>query len=283
MNDRPYALILGLLGALALAMAAAWYFGGAQQGPIAGSAATETFRAKAGTQRENARALISSREHVDGKEGTRADPVEVWGRFDDSEADGVRRDSPEESLRLAEEVLADLSTEDAMSVLRAEAELTESPSALYTAMGVLYARDNPYDTTQVEDAFALALSTASTPDERSYVVFQHARVLLERGLNDDLVALLDRTRPENLELSTRTAQIEILRANALWNSGNTHGAESVLQRLVDRTEVDSLVEDAEFQSVYRQASMRLVRMYKESGNQAAADEVRRAMKSRLRF
>lgn len=281
MDDRPYVLIAALLGALALAIAAAWYFGGSQRGPIAGSTATETFRARPGTQRDNARALISSREHA-SKDGTRTDPVEVWGRFDDGQRPDSGGDDSEESLRLAEEVTDDLSPEDGLAVLNVELQRTNAPSALYTAMGTLYARQKPYDEQRVEDAFALALSTAKTSEERLNVIYRHARVHLERGRADAVLELLNRTRPEGIAFDARAAEIEIIRANAQWEAGDAPGSIATLEALLNRSEIDAFFGDAEFRSVYRQAAARLIRIYKESGEPDKAEAAGRKLRSRLR-
>ncbi len=282
MNDRPYLLILMMIAALGVAIAAAWYFGGTQQGPIAGAAATQTFRAKAGTQRENARAIISDREHIRGKEGTSTDPVDVWGHIGEDGDSQPEVDSWQESRQLAEEVLNDLSIEEGMAVLTAELERTEHPSEIYAAMATLQARSKPYNEQRVEDAFALALSTAATPEERLDVIYRHAKVYLEQGRNDAVLELLERTRPETATFNPRFAEIEVMRANAMMSSGDTPGAITTLEDIVHRDDVETLLNDETFESVYRQAGARLVRIYKETGNAAEADRLARTLRSRLR-
>lgn len=280
MNDRPYVLVAVLLGALALAIAAAWYFGGSQRGPIAATTATETFRAKPGTQRENARALISGREHAE-KEGTGTTPVEVWGHLGE-DRNPPRERSREECLRLAEEVLEDLSVEEGLAVLNVELERASSPSALYAAIATLYARSDAYSDQQVEDAFALALSTAESSEERLNVVYRQAKFYLERGRNDALLDMLERTRPETAEFSTRAAEIEIMRANALWSANRTSAAMTTLEQVLSNDRVGVLLDDARFGNVYRQAAMRLIRFYRETGNDEKADALRGQIRSKLR-
>lgn len=281
MNDRPYVLIAILFGALVAAMAAAWYFGTAQRSPIAATTATQTFRAKPGTQRDAAKALVSSREHETGKEGTRSEPVEVWGRLGEPGTPESPR-STEETLRLADEVLEDLGAEEGLAVLEVELETSGAPSALYAAMAVLYARALPYDAQRVEDAFALALSTARTPEERLNAVYRHAKVLLERGEHRALLDLLERTRPEAATFSTRAAEIEIMRANAMWAVSDVPGATAALESLLSRDEIPALLERPKFERAYRLAATRLIRMYRETGNDEGAEAVSRKVRSTLR-
>lgn len=281
MKDRPYVLVAALVGALALAIAAAWYFGSAQKTPITATTATQTFRAKSGTQRENARALVSSREHVDGKEGTGTAPVEVWGRLGEG-GEPSPGGSPERSRRLADEVLADLGVEEGLAVLQVELERTDAPSALYAAVATLYARSQLYDNQRVEDAFALALSTAQTSDERINVIYRQAKVYLERGRASDLLELLKRTRPEAAAFSTRAAEIEIMRANALWSVNELTSSMATLEALLSRSEIDEMLNEPEFVNVYRQAVTRLIRLYRETGNDSKADALSSKVRSKLR-
>lgn len=281
MKDRPYVLVAVLLGGLGLSIAVAWYFGTAQRSPIAPTTATETFRAKPGTQRDNARALISDREHVEGKEGTGTAPVEVWGRLGDDGGDQSERSS-EEALKLAEEVIADLDTKAGLAVLQVELERTASPSALYTAMGTLYSRSDDYSDQHVEDAFALALSTAGSAQERLNVIYRHAKVYLEHGRTQLLLEMLERTKPEAAEFGVRSAEIEIMRANALWAAGDIPASLRTLESLLSRSESEELLDDSAFEGVYRQAATRLIRLYRETGNDDKAESLSRSIRSQLR-
>jgi cytochrome c556 len=267
---------------LLLGIVAAWLLGGQTNTPLSETASTQRFRAEAGTQRANAKALVHNRKYAPAEEGTSTAPVEVWGRFDDDEPTQPDAEPWHETQRLADEVLDDLQVEDGLAVLKTELQQTDAPSLIYAAMATLYAREEPYDSELVERTFALALSTATSPEERLDVLVRQSKNYMERGQAQAVLDLVARTQPDTAAFSTYSAELDLLKANAQFATGDVPAAISTLVGLIERDDAIEMLEDEEFEAVYRQAAMRLARIYREMGDEHAADNLARAMRSRLR-
>lgn len=282
MEDRPYILVAVLVLMLVVGTVLAYTFSGQQRSPVTKSAATKTFRAKEGTQRSSGKALVKNREYAPAKKGTSTKPIEVWGRFDDEGGASKSGNEEANSKRLAEEVLEDLTLAEGVAVLEVELQLTEAPAEIYAALGALYAEDEPYDEERVEGAFALALSTARTPEERLGAIYRQAKVYVNHRSPQAVLDLLNRTQPGVAVLTPRSAEIEVMRANALAQLGDRVRAVQALKGVFEHEDARALLADEDFEPVYRNVALRLVRLYREMGDEESAKRVGQTLKARLR-
>lgn len=270
-------VILGLVAALGVA-----YQIGQSQGAGSASAYSKPvkkFRARPGTERENARALYSS--VPSAPEETTDRQVDVWGSLDsDDKAPPAKRGltatftngiSPEESVEQIKVRMAEL-PESASDSLRAQLE---------AAMAFLLLQTEDPDTEAAERAFARAGELAATPDGRVNVARFQAKALL---LSEDYDDVLEVTAPERFigaELGAARLEVELIRGMAMEELDRQEEAERVYRSIFETAMDGDLAASWEARGVVRQSALRLGRMYRAAGEETKAVGVSRRLRAWL--
>ncbi len=280
MQDRPYLFIGILLVVMAIAALVASLIG---SGDFSRSSSTSngTFRAKPGTQRESAKALVNEgREYGDsGKPGTSTSEVEVWGRFESSSGAG---ESAGDAGERVEDILEYKPAAQAITELEAEIARSEAPSELYAALGLLYAIEEGSDSERAESAFLLALSTARDDAEVLEAAYFQMKVYLAQEEYQVILDLLDRVQPDTSPFEARALEVEIMRANAQAGTGDSEKAVETLKQILDRRDAGEMEPESSVENVFRQAGLRLMRLYRSLGRDDEAEKVAVSLKAKLR-
>ncbi|MEX2015018.1 MAG: hypothetical protein WD873_00180 [Candidatus Hydrogenedentales bacterium] len=219
------------------------------------------FRARPGTERENARAIVSSvpsapsgNEESSVHDGERKQR-EVWGRLDDGNdtsttgtqvfgaapnySEGANNDRNETFAAATSEVTPRLASE---------------PRA-------------------AEQAYQQALATARTREEHYDAAYLYANELVQRSEYAAALEVVQEQTRGIHEVSPRYFQLRVLESVCLVDAGRSKEGIAVLEAVIDA--IETAPEDSTLQSVYRQAALRLARLYEADGDEGAARRLRR--------
>lgn len=241
------------------------------------------FRAKPGTERENARALVSAIPSAPSSNNPSSNPREtnkdreVWGRLDNP-ADTRRADAPSEwSADVADTAVFPTHAQQ----IRAYADglaANNQTARIHPDYTVV----TPNVGTEAEAAaraYQRALALATTRDQRLEATYLYANTLVQRG---DPAAALDiiqqQTRSED-PASPRDYQLRALESVCLQQTGDTKQAVNVLLAIINN--IEDQPNNPELRPIYRQAALRLTRLYESAGDQGAARRLRRRVEGWL--
>ena len=262
-----------MLCVFGLTIGGAYLYGEREQSATVSSAPVKKFRAKEGTERENARALLSSAPSV--PEETATKPIEVWGSLD--------RDEP--ARKQEREAVQDLIDFDdpraAMTQIferleKPKDEASPSGSAyLYAALAGQYAQLEPPDAARAEEAYEHALALVGDSSTHIYVVYLYAEALLKAGDFERLAEVAELDGYEFYSLSAILLELGVFRGVAFEKLGRSDEALMAYAQVV----AAAIASDGELSekasSIFRQASLRLARSYRAQGRTGEAKAVAR--------
>lgn len=282
--DRQQLGLLAVMGfAFLFMIGVAFYYSnvkgdgsGIASSPIPADGPLKKFRAKPGTQRENARALYSSREEAPENPQTpsyRGESAKAWGTFDApppprSLDENLQDSSPEEALELAEAALEDD---------------TISSAERHAAMAYALSRQYPVDMEAIETKFKEARALVSDEDERQAVLYFLCKARLELGDYAGLTKALSEAPPEWLRPGPRSLEIGIMRAYAVEHANDTAAAQAAYLWVLEAAQVWEALQDPRSEGVYRQAGRRLARLYRREGDVERAVSTTERMQVALSF
>lgn len=285
MEERPALLVGAMILAFVIAIGIASRFGGPNSVSSSGESTAKTpvkkFRAKPGTARENARALVSdvpsaTESKVNPSRSREAKRREVWNPPEEERARSV---IGAEVARAVDAGLSAASVGEGIAHLRdrlAESDSPQGRSSLYGALGLLYAREGNLE--EMREAFRMAGSTSLSDAERVESLYEHAQALLEIGRPREVLDVVARGRLDELTLSTRRLQLRLLAGFAHEELGEYDAAASVYEDVMARV---SGAGGEDLEGVYRQAGLRATRVFTASGKKKDAARIRRVMKNRV--
>ncbi len=285
--DRQSAILFGVLAVFFLAaILAASLFDGksaGSSGPSA-SAPEKRLRAKKENVRKNARAITSTRKEEKPSGSGAADPsdpsdpVEVWGSLTHPKG----KNSPKnEAERVAAKALTALDPEEGIETIRANLDAlegTEGSSELYAVLGTLYARLQPPDTDAMNEAFEAGHVAAPTEALRADIQFYHARALVAAGQHESALAVLETSTEAGESAPGHRFEAEVIRGMALEATGDKDGAAKAYSVAMEKAVADGVPPQGEQANSYRQAGLKLARIYRGAGKKAEADRVASELK-----
>ncbi len=284
MKDKQQTYILvGLLAAFAAVLGVAYWYSGQERTAKASTASSvpvKKFRAKPGTERKNVRALLSSVPSV--PEETTARPIEIWGSLERD--DGPRKkelkvveaaldlEDPEEGIKQLEALFED----------RGEEELDPaSLSSVHAALASLYVQMDPPDTARAEEAYERALAEAAGSGAQISVVYIYSDGLLDAELYERLAEVADVDGFEAYPLSAALLEVGVLLGVALEQLERYEDAQHAYEEVIDAAIVSDGDMSERAANVFRQASLRLARLYSLQGRTAEAKAVARRVQALL--
>lgn len=291
MEKRPLVILIAMIFGFTAAMVLAARYGGgtaSNSGESGQSTATKKLRAKPGTERKNARAIVSStaakQSPSSGNGGhTRSEPLEVWGRPKLSEPST----SPKtEAERIAGEALNAASPEEGVEQILerlSEPGAEESPdvSRLYATLGTLYARREPLDLEAMRHAFERAVSAAATPGETEEAVYRQAKAMMQLGQDDLALRALTGAPPGDGPVTARGLELGVMRGMAFEKAGDTEKALAAYEETMESAVKGGENSSEAIASVFRQAGLRLARLHRRLGQTQEANQVARHMNAWL--
>lgn len=281
MDRQSWTLILSVLFAFLLAMGLASRYGAGSGGSKGGgsksgasTAPVKKYRAPPGKMRKNARALVSSVPSV--KTGKPRDSskarrdIEVWGRLDSSEKVRSREE------RAAEAALGSFDPSSGIAMLTAAIDESSNPSwEVYAALGELYVRSTSENRAEMEVAFAEAMKLAGSREDRLEVVRRHAQTLRGMGELQEALKLLSDTSMGEGTVSAKSIELSVLKGGLLEQLNDRDLALAAYEDAMKSTEAFGIEHRSETSSTYRQAALRLARIYRDRNDSRGASRVRR--------
>lgn len=280
-NAGQIAILAGLIGLFVAIIVFAPMF---DSTPLATT--NKKLRAKAGTEREGARALVSdsaSSTPKDQLHGTRDKPLEAWDAPKNWERLKHTQDNQSPRLAVVAEVLNTLSPEDGIAHVRALLSEPEPDTtfALYAALGRLYAFRDPADLAAAAEAYDQAIVIAPDAEARHAIVHDRIVAMHESSSPEEVLGLIEEAiRPEDTA-SLATLQLELLRAAALDQLDRAEDAVAIYADVMDRALPMREENALQAEDLYRQSAMRLARVYRVTGQTEQASAVARKVKLTL--
>ena len=274
-------LVLVLLFVFAVTIGVTYWLGegGGSSSVSSARDPVKKLRAKPGTQREGARAILSSVPSV--PEETTTAPVKIWGSLDSGRGE-------DKAGRARAEEAASLEASGAtVQVLHndIEAALEEGNAVgvayLYGALAAQHARSQPPRLDLAEEAYQQALSQASGPDVVVFVVSMYAGGLLDAGAFQRLADLAEISAYEAYPFSAPLLRLALIRGMALEKLDRSEEALVAYQQAFDASLRAGPEMDPQASSVFRQVSLRLARLHREQGNSAEAKAIARRLRALL--
>jgi tetratricopeptide (TPR) repeat protein len=240
------------------------------------------FVAKAGTMRKNAKPIYTKAPR-DMPSGTAAPSGEGTGSSaaDGSGASGGEgSDSPPSESPEIQEALDAPTPEEGIEALEEHLKTLDAvaeASAVYTALGQLHARKSPPDDEAALQALATAAELAQTDEQAHDAALVQARLLTEQ----DPAAALDVARnalATHPEPTASGIQLAIKEGILLEDSGDPKAAENAYKQAIESVEAATGQVDSETTAAYRQACIRLSRLYRKTRRDDEANALARKMK-----
>jgi hypothetical protein len=272
-------ILFALLAVLAIGMGVAYWFGGRQSsagasGPVE---PVKKFRADPGTERENARALLSSVPSV--KEETTDRPIEIWGNLDDEEA--TIRNRFNETHRS----VAGMTPEEARNSLEARldsADLSDTERAqLESALGLALLLGEDRDVSASREAFARAMAACEDADARVLLACIYGEALYERKEYGETLELLDEGRFVGSIFGPFRLKLEALRGLVLDVLGRYDQAQIAYENAFEASLASELSSSSQARDSARVIGIHLARHYREAGRVEDAVAVSRRLRAWL--
>ncbi len=290
MQQHPVIVVTLIVLFFAVAVALAAYFGSTSRHNI-GIDSSTTFFAKSGKMRRNVQVLTSKKKTV----------PKVKGKKQDGRGNGANDyDKISSAASMSHEPAANLTEEErtfreALNTLEprkgiekvkqglATAEAASEAHELYTALGVLYARLDPPEIDESKEAFDRAKALADSNATLQKTARREAAMLVSLGHAQQALACVNRSLSYDHEGDTTVAWLElnVIKGKLEENIGNMDRAEDAYLTVIERVfDVPDAAEPG-IEGVYRQACLRLTRLYNNTGREKEAKSIKRKMKHTL--
>ena len=160
-------------------------------------------------------------------------------------------------------------------------ENLEEASALYCALGALYAESEPAESTRAEGAYRTAKDLAGDAEARYDATFALAGLLRAKedynaALTEIAVAMV-----HSDVLTPRRLRLTVLQGRLHEDTGADDDAETAYDRAMEESLAASTLHGDTALAVYRQACLALAKLYRRTGRDAEARAVARTMKTKL--
>ncbi len=264
-----------LLGALWAVQFAQKKGGGIQDGQ-------KSFRAKEGTMRKNAQVLTSKKKKSNKSKSASSSK----SNGDKNKIRSIKSltNPPSENERIAKEALNTLIPEEGIKSLLerlATLEAMDEAADLYSALGLLHAQTDPPDIAKARAAFSAATDLAQTDIERHHLAYMEVSMLVNHAKTSDALKLIRGTLEFDETISTPRLQLLTMWGNLMQEAGELEVAETTFRSIAGQSPATLEALGPEAIDVYRQACLRLTRLYRKTGRDIEADELTRTMKQRL--
>jgi len=234
------------------------------------------LRAKPGTERENARAITTSRK---SNETDRTDEkADTWGSMDKEK--NSEPETPSPSQTEAKEALENLPIEHSIQKISAiilNEEADDEVAVPYAMLGYLYSVSESDFQELSAQAFENATELAKTDSQRVDVVFYHTKALLHQEKQREALALIGDLELRSIPQNTHYFELTILAATALEDLKEVDKAITTYVQLMDTIKTHKLNEDPEVDNVYRMAAYKLSMLYRKNGQDTSALALARQM------
>ncbi len=289
MQQHPMIMVGLIILFFAAVVALAAYFGSTSQ-PNTPIDTSTTFFAKPGKMRPNVQILTSKKKtvpKVKKKGDERRKGASDYDKI--SSAASMSRDPADnltEEERTLREALNTFEPREEIEKVKQALAATEAASEaheMYTALGILYGRLDPPRIDEAKEAFDRAKALADSNATLHEIARREAAVLVSLGHAQQALACVNRALSYQYEGDTTVAWLElnVIKGKLEESIGNMDRAENAYLTVIER--IFDVTDTAEpgVEGVYRQACLRLTRLYNNTGREKEAKRVKRKMKHTL--
>jgi hypothetical protein len=256
-----------------------------EQSPLANT--DKKLRAKAGMEREGARALVSdttSATPAEQRRGTRETPLSGWDA--PKNWDRLRNLAAGDGGAAGPNAAEYHGLTPAQNIARLEAELpglqsVEAISAQYATLGRLYAHSDPPELVKAAEAYDLAAQMATRDEDRHVIVHSRIEALHQQSDPRAILDLIEQVVHPGDTATLLILELDILRGAALERLEQTDEAADVYRRVMAQAWPWEGADQGHAEQVCRQAALRLARLYRSSGRAAEAEAVARDVRKLL--
>lgn len=251
--------------------------------------------------RNAAQGMASSDRRVDGASGTvsssqpvqsltpNAKPnttrIQVPVGLDDADPlmDNEEKVSPRIAAIITEAYAADTAQLAQELLIRelARAQAPEDTSTLYSAIGALHLAQASPDTDAGLAALRQATETATSPEMRSKAAIAEASALVLHAKTEEGLSRIDEMLVDDEIDAEGTHHLTLLRGDLLVDQGDLRAAESEYET-VRRAATPANATSSKFgDALFRQASLRLARLYARTGDEKKEAIIERDLKQAI--
>lgn len=259
-----------------------------------GLRADQRFKARPGTTRENAVALVSNKRPagVDDFSGggsgpLSTDPVDVRSLSPEAPQEDAPAEDPEQERQIqaaltAQPLESGIKTlQDAIDA----AQTSEAQSRLNLALAELHLKRSPPDPEAAATCLEKAFQQAGTPGARNYAALRAAEMLRRAGRVDLALQQLQRAieaASDTVPVDAAELRLRITYGDLLALEGDSSATEQAYAKAIERSVRGPINLDATTIEALRLAGIRLSQLYRSQQRHADAEAVAQRVQSWLR-
>lgn len=273
-----------------------WHNAGGEGGGI-NSPSTTSKVLTAKKAREKSQALRSSRRKVDmphKSEGGSAAEEALSGdesaeAFDEKEAGGQEeagaQETAEERTQIAvREALGSMKPQTGIDRLMRHLENVKSMAEAadaYSALGTLYLQTDPPELDAAFGALSTATDNAGSPGSRHHNALIEAYALVEHGMSERALQRIESVLREEGPVTVDRLQLTLMLGRLHEDGDRLDFAEAAYQEVIDRAPTLAGARGENAWDVYRQACVKLSRIYNRTYRAKDAERLARAMQQAM--
>ena len=190
----------------------------------------------------------------------------------------------EETQAAIREALNGPSPQTGIDRLREHLEQVKSEaegSQVHSALGALHLQTDPPNVNAAFTAFESATDTAPTGAQRERAALREVHTLVKNGQTERAMNRLETILKKDEPVSTAGLQLRVMLAGIHETNGDTRLAENTYADVLKRVEAEGETFGQDVWSVYRQACLKLTRIYKDSNRTIRATQLTNQMERTL--
>ena len=269
MLKNPIILTLLLIVFFSGALAGAYLLGQNKGGGSSSSTSSlnkneKRLRAKAGTERKNARALTTSRK---SSETERTDEkAEIWGSLEKGKPEQPKKVSL--ILSQAETAMKNLPTDESIQKISSIILAQENNNLVaipYAMLGYLYIISDPQLRELSVETFRKSLELGETDFQRVEIFFYYAKALIHQEKYQETLDLIGNLSITAIPKNPHYFELGILAAIAMERLGEDEKAQMTYKELMETIQIHHLNDYPDIDNVFRMAAYKLAKLYRKNG------------------
>lgn len=282
MEKRPGIVLIVILSMFVIGLVFASFLG---DEPGTAASSGKRFRAKPGTMRQGARALVSKtapRNEKKVKRTGKGKTMDGWAAPENLVKQ--KKAAAESGHAVTTSALSAPSSETGIQMISEALTETTSPSEqsqLYSSLSLLYAQEDEKNLEGIRQALNKAFQLAQTEEDRHEAYLAEVQILLNMGHDSAAQKRLEKTFEEAGQPTEPGLHMGVMLAKIYEEAGEREKAEARYRHVMDQWMQSGKRFSDQAANIYRQACLRLARLYRKSGKETEAKAVAQEMKLNL--
>ena len=238
--------------------------------------------AEPGTERENAKALLSSQAKIASDTGETISQDKIWGSIENTQQEKVLTRT-EQAIANAEKAP---SPEEAIQILLDRLDKMEGDkqkSLLYAVLSSYYRALDPPMHKEADIAIERSWRYAVTPIDKVLTAYYQADYHMAIGDYEHVLKDIERIGTDTLPLTEQALQINMMMGIAYEQLSHPEEAKQAYTALMTQANEIGLQQHESVANVYRQAGMKLALMLQKEGKNNEAQALARTVQEAIAF